>query len=65
MCVKGEQVWRVFTLLGGVCLGTWQNGGQMIIRGSLSLLSTLFHSLQFFIFLFTSMACPAEEMLSC
>lgn len=56
---------RVFTLLGGVMLGTWKNDGKMVISDFLPLLSTHFHSLQFFIFLFTSMACPAEEMLSC
>lgn len=47
---------KVFTFLAGVVLETWKNGGKMIINVSLPLLSTHFHSLQFFIFLFASMA---------
>lgn len=64
VCHTCEQVWRDF-LLAGVTLETWK---KLVVQWELMALCLYFphfHSLQFFIFLFTSMACPAEEMLSC
>lgn len=64
VCHTCEQVWRDF-LLAGVTLETWKKLVAQWELMALCLYFPHFHSLQFFIFLFTSMACPAEEMLSC